>query len=245
MPVPPGCTPVVTACTLTHIRTGGALAVGVGVGVLLRVGVGVLLRLGVGVGVLLGVGVGVLLGVGVGVLLGVGVGVLLGVGVGVGVVAGAALLTVADTVALAVGVAVASPTADTESSWRCASAALTSAELIAAVAGCGPHVFVAAVVYADCAGCVPARNALTSPVEIIDAPANTVSADGPTRPALMMAPSSSCSSHPGSRASSCLIASANDINGSNRVKHSRLPPFDTSPGCWWESGCLYGIPSRE
>src|ERR1022692_5022069 len=159
---PPGCTPVVTACTLTHIRTGGALAVGVGVGV------GVLL--GVGVGVLLGVGVGVLLGVGVGVLLGVGVGVLLGVGVGVGVVAGAALLTVADTVALAVGVAAASPTADTESSWRGARAALTAAELIAAVAGCGPHVFVAAVVYADCAGCVPARSALTSPVETIDAP---------------------------------------------------------------------------
>src|ERR1039457_6631468 len=191
MPVPPGCTPVVTACTLTHIRTGGALAVGVGVGVLLRVGVGV--------GVLLGVGVGVLLGVGVGVLLGVGVGVLLGVGGGV--VAGAALLTVADTVALAVGVAAASPTADTESSWRCASAALTAAELIAAVAGCGPQVFAAAVVYADCAGCVPARSALTSPVETIDAPANTLSADSPTRCALMMAPSSSWSSHPGSHVS--------------------------------------------
>jgi hypothetical protein len=124
----------------------------------------------------------------------------------------AVLLAVADAMALAVAVAVASPTADTESSWRCVSAALTATELIAAVAGCGPHVFVAAVVYADCAGCVPARNALTSPVEIIDAPANTVSADGPTRRALMMAPSSSWSSHPGSRVSSCLIASADDIS---------------------------------
>jgi hypothetical protein len=78
---------------------------------------------------------------------------------------------------------------------------LTAAELIAAITGCGPHVFVAAVVYADCAGCVPARSALTSPVETIDAPANTLSADSPTRCALMMAPSSSWSSHPGSHVS--------------------------------------------
>jgi hypothetical protein len=61
-------------------------------------------------------------------------------------VAEAVLLAVSDGVALAAGVAAASPTADTESSWNCASAALTAAELIAAVAGCAPHVFVTAVV---------------------------------------------------------------------------------------------------
>lgn len=163
----------------------------------------------------------------------------LSVGLAVAVaVAEAVLLAVSDAVAVAAGVAAASPTADTESSWRCVSAALTAAELIAAVAGCAPQAFVTAVVYADCTGCVPARNALTSPVVIIDAAANTLSADGPTRCALMMAPSSSWSSHPGSRVSSCFITSADDIGIASpvRVKHSLPHPFDTSAGSSWESG---------
>lgn len=166
---------MVTACTLTHIRTGGELTVGVGEGDGLAV---------VGAGVD-GVGDGL------------GGGLLLGGSVGL---AGALVLADGEAagllaVALAEGdAAAASSTDDTESS--CISASLTATELMAAVAGCCPHVLVAAtVVYAGRATCVPARKALTRPEDIIAVPANTVSADDPTRRTLMMAPSSSWSSH--------------------------------------------------
>jgi hypothetical protein len=182
---------VLMACTLTHIWMAGELVVGVGVGV--------------GVGVLLGVGVGVAEAVGVAgaEVVGSAVG-LEDVALAVGAAAGLLAVAVAVAVAAAgVGVAAAaSCTAETESSW--ASAELIAAEVVAAVAGWVPQVAVAAAVCANCVTCVPARNALTSPDEIIDTPASTVSAEGPTCRALMMAPSSSCSSHPGSRVSSCL-----------------------------------------
>jgi hypothetical protein len=177
--VPPGWTEVVMACTLTHSRTAGELAVGDGVGFLDAVGVGVAVLEGLAEGV--GLAGGALL-----------LGALVGLAVGVAVVGAAAgVLAAVLAVLVAVGVAAASRTADTESS--CTSAALTATELIAA-AGCAPHVFTAAVVYANCAGCVPARNALTRPEEMIEVPANTVSANAPARRTLMMAPSSSWSS---------------------------------------------------
>jgi hypothetical protein len=216
--VPPGCTEVVTACTLTHSWTGGELAVGVGDGV----GVGDL-------DVLLGVGFGVL-GLGVGVAFVV-------VGSAAGVLAAAVVLGVAAAVlaAVAVGVATAASCCDdTESS--CASADLTATELSAVVAGCCPQVLAAAVVYADCTGCVPARTAVTRPEAIIDVPANTVSADVPTRRTLMMAPLSSWSSR---RDLACRPAF---IVSPARVKHSLLYPFDTSACGGWESGGLYGMP---
>lgn len=182
---------MLTACTLTHIWMAGELVVGVGVGV----------------GLLLGVGDGVGVAEAVGLAEAEALGEAVGLAVDVALVVGAAevLLACAVAAAVVVGVgdaAAASCTVETESSW--ASAELTAAEVVAAVAGWTPHVVVAAVVCANCVTCVPARNALTSPDEIIDTPANTVSAEGPTRRALMMAPSSSCSSHPGSRVSSCL-----------------------------------------
>jgi hypothetical protein len=218
--VPPGCTEVVTACTLTHSWTGGELAVGDGVGV----GVGDL-------AVLLGVGFGVL-GLGVGVAFVV-------VGSAAGVLAAAVVLGVAAAVlaaAVAVGVAAAASCCDdTESS--CASAALTATELSTVVAGCCPQVLAAAVVvYADCTGCVPARIAVTRPEAIIDVPANTVSADIPTRRTLMMAPLSSWSSRRDLACRPTFTASP------ARVKHSLLYPFDTSACGGWESGGLYGMP---
>lgn len=179
------------ACTLTHIWMTGELVVGVGVGVGLVLGVGD------------AVGVAEAVGLADAELLAEAVGVAVDVALAVG--AAEVLLACADAVAVVVGVGVAaadSCTAEAESSW--ASAELIAVEVVAAVAGWTPHVVVAAAVCANCVTCVPARNALTSPDEIIDTPANTVSAEGPTRRALMMASSSSCSSHPGSRVSSCL-----------------------------------------
>jgi hypothetical protein len=158
----------------------------------------------------LGVLVGVADGVGVEVAGSVGGGVLLALAVGVGVLVAAALVVsigppgLGVLVALAVAPAV-SNLADAESACSCAFAVLIAAEFVTEVAGCCPHVLVAAVVCTNSVGCVPARSALTTPAETSDTPANMLSADVPTRRTVMMAPSSSWSSRPGSRVSSCLM----------------------------------------
>jgi acetyl esterase/lipase len=213
--VPPGCTEVATACTLTHSWTAGELAVGVGVGVLDGLGVGD------GVGLALGLGE---------LVVAEAVGLALAVVLAGGVLAAGvlAVAVAAAPVVLGVGVAAAVSCADeTESS--CISAALTVTEVSAAVAGCCPQVLVAAVVYACCVGCVPVRTAVTTP-EVSIAPTNTARADVPPCRTLMMAPLSSWSSR---RDLACRHASSRRLCASSipSCTHSTpIPPAEGNRG---------------
>jgi hypothetical protein len=188
--------------------------VGVGFGVV-GVGFGVV---GVGAGV---VGAGV---VGAGV---VGAGVVAGGVTGlVGVaVVGVAELTgppglLAGAVGLMAGVdGLTARRTDAESSCSCACRAVATPGRSTAVNGCCPHILVAAAVWAYCVPCVPARNALISPEETSDTPANRLSVDDPTRRALIMAPSS-WSSRPGSRVHDAYNNVVTSIPRSNVPYHS-------------------------
>jgi hypothetical protein len=175
------------ACTLRQSWTGGG-------------GVGVLVGVGVGFGVV-GVGFGVV-GVGAGVV-GGGVTGLVAELVGAGVVGVAELIgppgLLGGAVGLMAGVdGLMTRRTDAESSCSRACRTVAIPGLITAASGCCPHMFVAAAVWAYCVPCAPARNALISPEEISDTPANMLSVDDPTRRALIMAPSS-WSSRLGSR----------------------------------------------
>ena len=218
--VPPGCTEVATACTLTHNWTAGELAVGVGVGV----GVGDLDGLGVGDGVVLALGLAEL-----------AVGLAWAVALPDGAAAGVLAVAVAvAAVMLGVGVAAAISCADEAESSR-TSAELTATELSAVVAGCCPHVLVAAVVYADCVTGVPASNALTRPEVISNVPANTVSADIPARHTVMMAPLSSWSSR---RDLACRHASSCRLCPSSIPSCPHSTPVPLEDG---NRGGMYGI----